>query len=465
MFEALTSVTQDIYKFAHACKFTPHEQQRWVFDALMRGEEFIGVKSGQGPGKTACSALIAIWRTLRHPYTKTIYTAPSMRQVKDVAFSEVRKHVNNMPPWLQKFFKVDAMKLTVAGFRDWSIQGVTATKSENAQGYHEDGMTVIVEEASGVPRDIIDNFINTLTNPDKLMMMIGNPNSRDCAFYDIFDGPLAKRFNTFTFNTEETVTLNEGKFNQEWIDGMKSRNAALLEDFGYDSDIYRIRVRGEFPLTDPNTIIPAHLLEEAMEQRKWSHALRQINPLQSMPSRQIGIDLARFGGDESVVARTSGNAVVDLWAKERVEPIEAVRQAYAMQREAGWSDSVTNYVMDASGIGQGVLHNLYEDNKNVTEFHNGARAWDSRSYDNKITEAWFQLAQKLKNGSAYLPRDKKLVSQLVNRQYYVTKKGKLIIESKKEFEARGHDSPDRAEAVIYSLYDNVNVSGNVASKD
>ena len=465
LFEMLAPVSEDLNKFAQACRFVPHTQQQWVVDEIMAGSPFVAVKSGQGPGKTALAALIALFRVIRYHNGLVVYTAPSMRQVKDVAFMEIRAHVNRMEPWLKNFFKVDAMKCTVAGCKDWSIQGVTATRSENAAGYHRDGMTVIAEEASGIPRLLMENFFGTLTNNDPLFLQIGNPNTRDCYFFDTFEGPFANKWVKFTFNCEDTA---------EWHPEIlkKRRNLDLLEMYGRESDVYRIRVLGEFPTTDPNTVIPFHLIEMAMETRYKVQALRQINPVQRKRSRQFGIDFARYGGDENTAFRRSGNAIVDQWWKSRCEPIEAIHASWAMQSQADWRDDDCIYVMDATGIGQGVIHNFYDNSKNVVEFHNGGKAWNTKDYENKITEAWFGLANKMKkkgsgdefSGNVYLMQDRLLLSQLTNRQYYVTKKGKLIVESKDEYEKRGHDSPDRADGVIYCQYDNVAASGSVLTK-
>ena len=40
-----------------------------------------------------------------------------------------------------------------------------------------------------------------------------------------------------------------------------------------------------------------------------------------------------------------------------------------------------------------------------------------------------------------------LISQLISRQYEITEKGKIRLESKKKLRSKGYKSPDRADAL------------------
>lgn len=462
-FEQLQGVCDDIYNFADACRFIPHTQQRWVLDAIMEGDgqKFTGiaVKSGQGPGKTAVGALIALWRALRVERSLTVYTAPSLRQIKDSAFAEITSHVTNMPGWLKKYFTVDTTRVSIAGDRHWGIQGMTSSTGPAVQGPHRpEGLTVIMEETSGITRDIFQTFEGTLSQDDSLMVCIGNPNTRDCIFFDMFQPGKKEYFKKFTFNCEDTA---------KWHPNIlaKERNERLELDYGRHSDVYRVRVLGEFPLTDPNTIIPAHLLEACTSTSLIHKAMAVINPNTGRINKQIGADFARFGGDENSTTSCYGNAAIDLWAKANVEPIEALEKGYEFQAMQGWGNNECTYVCDASGIGQGVMYNVTRSNRNLYEFHNGSTPFNRSSYKDKITEAWFSVREKLKMGEPiYIPNDRILIDQLVNRQYFMTKDNLLIIESKDHYEARGYNSPDRAESWIMAMYPYASVRSKVETK-
>ena len=65
-----------------------------------------------------------------------------------------------------------------------------------------------------------------------------------------------------------------------------------MEDYGEDSDFVRTRVLGEFPRTASTQFIGPELVQEAMD--------RELIPSRTDPL-VIGVDVARFGDDESVI--------------------------------------------------------------------------------------------------------------------------------------------------------------------
>lgn len=445
--------SSDIYAFCRALGFTPSFQQRLLLDAVKAGHKRIACKSGQGPGKTTVSAVIGLWRTWRRFGALTVITAPTMRQCRDVWLVEARRRLKNAHPVLQKFFNITKSKVEIGGDPDWGVRLVTATKEENAQGYHQDNMTVIVEEASGVNREIITQFKGTISNEDSLFILIGNPNTRDCAFFDCFNRH-RHDWHCLTFNAEETPS---------YIVDPASRRK-LADEFGRDSDVYRVRVLGEFPHSDPNCVISSDQCEACLDKSLYlKHILtHRDSDCGGGRAQQFGIDLARFGGDESSIFRRSGNTIVEWKTFNHTEPGHVVDAAFQMQMEAGWKDRDTVFVVDAGGMGQGVMSKFYDAGKKVVEFHNGGKSLDPQ-YDNKITEGWFTLGRKLKNKNASIPNDNILIQQLCGRQYFTTKKGKLILETKDQYLERNENSPDRADGIVYAFYDHIQASASVTA--
>lgn len=444
------NLAANIFKFCEAMNFTPSWQQEELLEAVQKaqnrtGSNWIACKSGQGPGKTTCSAIIGLWRTLRFHKTQTIVTAPTMRQCREVWLTEAELLLENAPKWLQGLFTVTKTKVYIGKEQKWRILTVTSTKDIGGQGLHRPGMTVIIEEASGVSRPNVEQYKGTLSNADALLLMIGNPNVRDCAFFDCFYGLMAKRWKKLTFNAEETPhhIVNP------------QRNTDLAEEFGRDSDVYRIRVLGEFPLVDPNCVMGSDEVALCMDKSlripalQWLKAEKYGGGL----ARTFGLDFARMGGDSSVLTRRSGMAMVSLDAINHAEPIKLVRMAFRQQEQVGWNDRETLYVPDATGMGQGVLFAFYEAGKQVHEFHNHGVPHSSE-FANKVTEGWFHMRGLVRKKNCYLLENHKLMTQLSNRQYFHNKKGQIIIETKDDYITRGHDdSPDEADSTIQAFYD------------
>ena len=440
--------SRDIFKFARALNFEPTWQQEQLLRAVQaasegRGPHWIACRSGKGPGKTTASSLVGLWWSYRSHMGLCDVTAPSMKQCTDIWMKEARDHLQRAVPVLRKIIKAYRTRIEMFGNPDWGVKCITATREENIQGIHNPNLAVIVEEASGVSTDIINAMKGTLSNPNSLFLLIGNPNTRTCAFFDCFHSQKHK-WKCLHWNAEETPE-------SAWFS--RQRNRDIEEEFGKDSDVYRVAVLGEFPHTDPRCLISSEDMELVGDRDLLLPCSRLERPTGGI-ARQFGMDFARFGGDESTLFRRTGNSIVEKKIYAHGEPIRVVEESFWMQEAAGWTDRETWFVADAGGMGQGVMFKFHDHNKKVIEFHNNGTAIE-KDYANKITEAWFNLSRLVKTQRCYIPLDPLTVAQLSNRQYFTNKKGQLILESKDEYIRRGYDSPDRADGLVLAFYDEV----------
>lgn len=450
-------IKSDIYAFCDALNFKPTWQQRLVLDAIQAAEHSpselnnrrrIACKSGKGPGKTTSSAVGGLWRAIQDVDALVIVTAPTARQCKDVWLTEARRRLSLAHPLLQKFIQCTRSKIVIGGRPDWGVKLVTATRKENFQGYHQDRLTFIAEEASGVSREICQAIKEGLSNPNSLFLQVGNPNTRDCDFFDSFNAQVDE-WTTITLNAEESPP--------EIVD--PERNRAIEREFGRDSDIYRVSVLGEFPSQDPDCVMSS---EDLYACTKTS----MVHAASLSPARQFGLDFARFGADESVIYQRSGEAVVSSRVFVKQEPSKAVEHCFRLQDECGWRDDGCWYVGDATGIGQGVMHMFYRDErrKQIHEFNNHNKPGDPLKYADKITEAYFEFGKKVKARRCHIPNDARLIKQLSTRRYYMNKKGQLVIEPKDDYKNRGFESPDRADAIVMTFYDRVTATAQIAER-
>src|SRR6185436_3337204 len=115
----------------------------------------IAVASGQGPGKTRASCWVAAWRVIRYPDAICIVTSPSMRQCKQW-IDEFKRIMKKAHPILRRFVTCFDTLVRIAKSKLWGIKTATATRPENLQGIHEERLTFIADEASGVSRKIME---------------------------------------------------------------------------------------------------------------------------------------------------------------------------------------------------------------------------------------------------------------------------------------------------------------------
>ena len=464
MFEPLYKEWRaDIFKFCHSgLNFSPTWQQEDALrivqnETLLPVEERkkrIAIKSGQGPGKTTVSNVIAWWRAIQVIDALVVVTAPSMRQCTDVFMAEGRRLLEKADPMIKKMFTILNTRMEICGRRDWGIWTATASRPENLQGYHQENLTFIEEESSGVPRPISEQIKGTLSNPDSLYLRIGNPNTTDCDFHSCFTTN-RDQYHTLTFNAEDTARDYPHIVSP-------SRNRALELEYGRDSDVYRVRVLGEFPKSDPNSILELADVEACTRTSLVGCAsIFSLRPC----NKVISIDFARYGSDESVIYRRSGLAIVEQDVFQKKDPREVVDRAFKMQHDAGWpTKNGAFYVFDAVGMGGGIAHAFHEAGKACYEFVANGRAMDPQ-FDDAITEAWFNFRELCRERVCRIPKDDRLVQQLATRQYYTTRKGKLKVESKDEWKKRTgiDESPDRADALVMAFYKPVGMPGRTTS--
>ena len=460
-------ITDDIYAWAWYLGFKPTWQQKQFLDLVQTGDPRVAIRSGQGPGKTAVDALAVPWWNLKHPKSLAIVTAPTMRQCKNVWLSECQARIQGGDPRIKALFKFTGTGYGIFGERKdvWGCYLATASKPEAFQGIHRENLLILMEEASGVPSDIIQTIKGTLSGDEgrQICWAIGNPNQRGTDFFDFFHS-LSHIWTCLHWNGEETPE-------SRWFS--KRRNEEIAEEFGRDSDVYRVRVLGEFPHTDPSCLINEDdLLACTKEDAK--KAAMAINAQMRPVRNQIGIDLARYGGDENVITLFSGNLMLRMEPYQRTDPNATIDRAVLLQEHMGWSDDRCTFVVDTSGMGElaaGMIGSHRRMGRRLHEFYSQNTAHESAKYANKITEAWCLFAKEVRAQRIYLKYDKKLFQQLANRLYSVDNHGRIKIETKDEYKKRNKDasdgelgqSPDRADAVVMGYYQFAVGSSRVAT--
>jgi phage terminase large subunit len=436
-------------------------QQEELFDLvqketdapLRKRKKRIAVASGQGPGKTAASNVVGLWRCLRYPDALCVVTSPSMRQCKQW-IDETKRLMKNAHPILRRFVQVFDTMVRINGVKIWGIRTATATRPENLQGIHELRLTFIADEASGVSRKIMETIKGTLSNPDALFLCIGNPNTTDCEFYDCFT-TFREQWHCLRWNAEHTARDYPHIVSPQ-------RNQAIADEYGEDSDVYKIRVKGEFPSQDPNNVMGIDdLLYCTRTSIRGCASNTEIMPIQ----KAFGLDFARFGQDSSVVARRVGLAIVGFKVFNKKDPREVVDYAFQQQYEHNWKNGDCWFIPDAVGMGQGVVHSFHESGKQVYEFQSHASPFDGEMFANQISEAWFFVRSLVREHICHIPNRPRLLKQLSTRQYYTDRKGKIVIETKDEWRERleTEESPDEADALVQAFYPHVGEVARVAA--
>tara|TARA_R110000823_G_scaffold60349_1_gene144311 strand:+ start:1325 stop:2737 length:1413 start_codon:yes stop_codon:yes gene_type:complete len=411
---------------------TPDDWQRKLMKAVARGDRGISVRSGHGVGKTSCLSWLALWWITVHQDAKVVVTAPTSAQLHDALLPELKSWLNSAPDQYKELFIVRADRIEFAFRPQSNFISARTSRSEQPdalQGVHADHVLLICDEASGVPEQVYEAAGGSMSAHHATMVLAGNPVRTSGYFYDTHTR-LADTWTTF-----HVSCLDSSRVSEEYVKECKLR-------YGEASNSYRIRVLGEFPRGDDDTVIPMELVQGAIQ--------RDVEPIQ-YGDIVWGVDVARFGADASALCKRKGNAITEpirLWrGLDTMQLTGAIKAEYDTVPE-----KPLEIMVDAIGLGAGVADRLRELGLpamaiNVSE----SPAIGGETYLNLRAELWYKAKAWLEGRDVRIPTDSRLKDELTTVRYTYTSSGKIKIESKADLKKRGVMSPDAADAFVLTF--------------
>ncbi|MCP4328410.1 MAG: terminase B [Alphaproteobacteria bacterium] len=404
----------------------------WQLAALtaIADHDRLAIRSGHGVGKSALLAwLVLWWLTTRYP-AKVPCTAPSGHQLQDVLWGEIGCWARRMPEPLRAHFDIKRDRVDLADGGQSFAVARTARKEhpEAFQGFHADHLLFVVDEASGVADPIFEAGQGAMSTAGAKTVMAGNPTRNSGYFHDAFHGL-----------RHLWVTMKVGCADSRLVD--PAYIAEVADKYGAESNVYRVRVLGEFPRSEDDVVIPLHLVEEAVKRD-----VEGFGPV------AWGLDVARFGSDRSALCKRHGNQVPD--------PIRAWRQKDTMQvaglvaaefRETRPAERPARIVVDAIGLGAGVADRLRELGLPAVALNVAEAAAEGERYQRLRDELWFRARDWFQRRECRLAADPALIGELSRVRYAITSSGRIKVESKDEMKRRGMASPDLADAFVLTF--------------
>ena len=427
-------------------QFEPDEWQQAALMDLANNPK-VSIKSGQGVGKTGIEAVALLWFLACFPYPRVVATAPTKQQLHDVLWSEVSKW-QERSPLLQEILKWTKTYIFMRGKeKRWFAVARTATKPENMQGFHEDNMLFIVDEASGVAEPIMEAILGTLSGENNKLLLCGNPTKTSGTFYDSHNQDRGL-YSCHTVSSEDSVRTN------------KESIRTLIKKYGYDSNVVRVRVRGLFPKQEDDVFIMLDLIEQAVRTEKNVLGKRIA----------LGVDVARYGGDETVMYENADfncRMVENYRGHGLMETAgHVIKHYYRIIKEYPKYQGPIYINIDDCGLGGGVTDRLNELKRGemrkelsrmvIVPVNAAEKVPDpdeAKNYENMSTYLWAIIRELMTAGILCLEDDNETVAQLSSRKYHMSSRGKIMLESKDDMKKRNLDSPDRADALALSLYE------------
>jgi len=403
----------------------------------VRGKGRFATASGKGIGKSCVVSWLVLWGLATFPQARIRLTAGTEPQLRGTTMPEVAKWFNLMicrhwfhftatsiysrDPEHEKTWRMDAMA--------WNEQN-----PEAFAGLHNFGKRIvfIMDEASQIADPIYDTTDGIMSDADTEVVWacFGNPTRGAGRFREAFED---KRWKVRNIDSRTVPVTDKVELNN------------LVEKMGEDSDYVRVNVRGLFPRVASSQFIP----NEDVALARKNEAMPQLSdPL------ICGVDVARYGTDNSVIAIRKGRDARTIpWTRMSGANTMELANKVARLHELYKFDAIH---VDGGGVGGGVIDRLRELKIPVVEVQSGwkpdlgQKFMDAANYANKRTEMWGVMRAALPTMA--IPDDNELQRQLVS-QLFSYRNDKDIMLVPKEIMKRMHqvDSPDDADALALTF--------------
>lgn len=448
-------------------------KQREILEAV-RDNLRVSVRSGHKCGKSTTAAVVALWFYFCWEDARVVLSSVTSRQVDQILWREIRKlrarstqHIEGeMHELARSGFKANA---NLGDFRE--IVGFTAREAEAVAGISGANLIYILDEASGIPEEIFEAIEGNRAGGARLCMF-SNPTRTEGEFFQshtdkaIREGNDRGFYKTVHVSSEHTPNVLEGRTVIPGLAGREWVEEKRLE-WGEDSPLFKVRVRGEFVVGEDGKILSLHVITLAEERWKDAWEVDAAGEPVRYPfgprdgALVIGVDPAGPGeaGDESGFAVRRGRKIGKFYPRRGLTKEGHLAEVRGLVREFGHDREVPTVIIDREGPdGYEIFrHLLAYAEKNPREFKIvGLRASDKahrqpQIYDRARDELWANLASWIKD-DGQIPRDAKLSKELHAPEWIPLVNGRLKVTSKDDLRKILGRSPDRADALALAAW-------------
>lgn len=449
----------------------PWEKQVEILEAV-RDHPRVAVASGHKVSKSHSAAGLALWYYCSFPDARCVMSSTTSRQVDQILWRELRMmrarggrcldckaedpEGRTIPRPCPHSSLIDAVTegelartgLKSKDFRE--IVGFTAREAEAVAGTSGRNLMYIIDEASGVGDDIFEAIEGNRAGGARIVLF-SNPTRTSGEFFEAFHGK-SQFYVTLCVSSEETPNVVQGKTvipglaTREWIDEKK-------EEWGEDSPLYKVRVRGEFALNEDGKIFSIHLIEQA--QQRW-HETPESGRL------FIGLDPAgpSGSGDETVYAVRRGLKLIELVSHRGLNDEAHLVHLLSLLNKHRLPRETPVVVLDREGaIGAslyGLVKNYHDGNRKQFEFvavkSSGKAVRQPIVYDRIRDELAANLEAWFRDGGSIL-EDAKLEAELHEPEWEQQANGKLKLTPKDKLKKELGRSPDRFDALSMAVWE------------
>lgn len=406
--------------------------QREICDEFHNYDRF-AISSGHSSGKSAVTAGLIIFFMTHHPSPQIIVTANTENQLKQKTWRELAKwHKKSL---IKNWFNWTATSFQRVGNEEtWFAAAVPQTEhnSEAFAGAHERYVLQIFDEASAIPGSIYEVAEGATATEGgyRKWFLFGNPTQNAGEFYESCFGRQTHRWHRKVLDTRTCKYADQEQI-KRWE-----------EDYGEDSDFFRVRVLGLPPQQSITTLIA---------QADVDLAYGRNIPLESYyhAPKILGVDCARFGDDETVLCYRQGLKLHWIRAYRGLNEIEIANKVAKAIREV--LPQMT-FFDNTGGYGAGAYDIVKNLGYTAIPINFSAKKEVDEKYLNMRMQMWDGIREWIAGHAVSLPADADLARELVVPEYFYNKSnGKKQLEAKEDIKEKLGRSPDRADALALTF--------------
>lgn len=406
----------------------------------------ISLQACVGPGKTACLAWCGLHflgtQGTEGEHPKGAAVAITADNLKDNLWPEMAKWMGRSAylsaafTWTQsRIFANDHPETFFLSARSWPKSANADEQGKTLSGLHSKFVLALIDESGAIPLTVLRAAEQALSNCEfGKVVQAGNPVSRDGMLYAAAS-TLRHQWHVVRITGDPDDPTRSPRIDLEWA-------REQIATYGRDNPWVMSYILGQFPAQALNALLSVEDVEAAMarhlrdEQFSWAQ-------------RRMGVDVARFGDDRTVIFPRQGLAgfqpVVMRHARGSSVSVDIANRVLAAK--AKWGSELECF--DATGgWAAGAVDVMRSNGHSPIDVQFAAPAFDQR-YKNRRAEIWFSMSEWIKRGGS-LPKLPELVGELTTPTYTFAG-GKLLMEDKDQVKRRLGRSPDLADALALTF--------------
>lgn len=370
-------------------------------------------------GKTYAAIHDVVDHALRTPKTDARYAlgAPTYSQVKDVMWQYLKRATAMLPD-----VEVNESELWVqlkngSRIRLYALD----TSYERMRGIYLDG--IVMDEYADINPKAWDEVIRpALSDRQGWAVWIGTSKGRD-AFYDVWSEATTHPDDWFVVKLKGSET---GILKPEEMKDME-RTMGL--------STYAREIECSFDEPNINQLISGNEIKDAQSRKS-----EKLGP------KVIGVDVARFGDDRTVIVTRNGDVIDEVFAYRGIDTMQTVGQVITAI-EAYNPDAV---FIDVVGIGAGVVDRLNQLRYRVIDVKSGNKAMNDAKFANVRAEMWWKMRDWIRD-RGQIPVNSQLERDLTSVTYFFDHRNRVQLESKEDMKKRKAPSPDMGDALAMTF--------------